>query len=499
MTTRAAQALGVEIAVRTMFDAPTIAGMARVVSEAKQGGAIPPLVRVPREGHLPLSFGQEQLWFLSQLDPESPFYNIPLGLRLRGALDAARLERSIDEVVRRHEILRTTYRAVEGKPAAVIHDEMKVTLPLVDLSSEPESQQEESVRRASAAELSPPFDLAKGPVLRVKLLRLAADHHVLLAVMHHIAVDAWTTQVLVEEVGAVYQALGKDEASPLAPLPIQYVDYAAWQRSYLQGETLERELSYWLGALEGAPTTLELPTDRPRPAVQTFRGSHALRRLSPSLNDATHAFCRAEGVTPYMVSLAIFGVLLWRYTGQDDVLVGTSRADRRHRETEPLVGYFLSQLVLRVRLSGDPTFRELLARVRETTLSAYAHRDLPFERIATALRPERDLSRSPIFQVMVDNPQAARFPEVSGLTIEGLGTPVETSRFDVTFAVVDRDGLVATAEYNSDLFDHATAERMLGHFETLLAGAMATPDVGVGDMEMMTESELAALSGFSAA
>jgi amino acid adenylation domain-containing protein len=490
---RAAEALGVRVPLRRFFDAPTITAMAALVDDAKRQGeadSVPRLERASREGHLPLSFGQERLWFLFQLEPDSSFYNIPLDLRVRGALDVPALERAFATLVARHEVLRTTYASVSGKPTAVVHAHMPCPVPLVDLTHlAGETQQAEALRLAQE-ELATPFDLGAGPVLRVKLVRFGAEDHALLLTLHHMVVDIWTTGIVFREVSALYEAYASGAEPSLAPLSVQYVDYAAWQRGYLAGETMEAELAHWREALAGAPTTLDLPTDRPRAPVQTFRGSHGALRFPKELTDTLRAFCRREGLTPYQVALGVFNLLLHRYTGQEDILVGTSRADRRFPETEGLVGYFLNQLVLRTKLDGAPSFRDLLHRVRETTLSAYAHQDMPFERIVELLRPERDLSRSPVFQVMVDNMTLPTITKMGSVALEPWGTAVETSRFDLTLALAEKDGgFVASLEYNADLFDASTIERMLGHFAMLLRAGIASPTRTIGELPLLTQSE----------
>ncbi|RMF36691.1 MAG: non-ribosomal peptide synthetase, partial [Chloroflexi bacterium] len=354
-----------------------------------------------REGNaLPLSFAQQRLWFLDQLAPNTPLYNIPDAIRLRGPLDVAVLERSLNEIVRRHESLRTTFRATDGKPVQVIAPTLKLPLPLVDLSGLPKAAREAEVQRLATEEAQRPFDLSRGPLLRVTLLRLGDEEHVALLTMHHIISDGWSMRVLVQELAALYDAFSHGRPSPLPDLPIQYADFALWQREWLQGEVLEEQLAYWKQQLSGSPPVLELPTDRPRPPVQSFRGAHRPFMLPRPLSQAIKALCRREGVTPFMLLLAAFQTLLHRYTGQDDISVGTPIANRNRAEIEGLIGYFANTLVLRTDLSGDPPFRELLKRVREVALGAYAHQDLPFEMLVDALQPERDLSHTPLFQVM---------------------------------------------------------------------------------------------------
>jgi amino acid adenylation domain-containing protein len=494
---RTRDAFQVEVPLRALFDAPTVAGLSERVEEELHAGAgiaIPPLVPVPREGELFLSFGQERLWFLSQLEPDSPFYNVPAAVRLAGRLDVEALEKALIRVVERHEVLRTTFTTVGGKPRPVIHAEAGVRLPLVDATAVSAAGREAWVRARAAEEARRPFDLSRGPLVRAQLLRLAGEEHVLLLSMHHIVSDAWTRGVLVREMGALYEAFSRSplsSSSPLPDLPVQYLDYAHWQRSLLRGEVLERQIAYWKKQLGGAPHALEMPTDRPRPPVQTFRGARQSFDMPPALLAALEALARREGATLYMTLLAAFDVLLSRYSGQEDIVVGTSAADRRHAETAGLIGYFLNQLALRVDLSGEPTFVELLARVREVSLGAYAHRDMPFERVVEELRPSPDRSRTPIFQVMMDL-QLAPVPEVTlaDLTVTPLEADTGTARFDLTLGMGRGEGgLVASLEYNTDLFDDTTIGRMLGHLRRLLEGIVVNPETRIGELPLLTDAE----------
>jgi len=485
---------GVEIPLRALFEAPTVAALAGRIEAALRAGATPPappLVPVPREGELPLSFAQQRLWFLDQLEPDSPFYTMPAALRLEGPLDVGALSRSLAEIVRRHEALRTTFPTVDGQGRQRIAEAWTLSLPVLDLTAEPPEAREAEVRRLAEQEARRPFSLSQGPLVRAALIRLAEQSHVLLWTMHHIISDGWSMGVLVREVGALYAAFAAGQPSPLPELSIQYADFAAWQRRWLSGEVLDAQLAYWKKKFAGAPPALELPTDRPRPPVQTFRGAALPVQLPRALSDALVAFSREEGVTLFMTLLAAFQALLSRYTGQDDIVVGSPIAGRTRAEVEPLIGFFINTLVLRADLSGEPTFRELVRRVREVTLGAYTHQDVPFEKLVEELEPRRDLSRSPLFQVMFVL-QNAPMPELSlgNLKICPLEVESTTAKFDLTLLLEEtEDGIQGALEYNTDLFDPATVERMAGHLETLLAGVVEAPEQRVSEIPILTAAE----------
>jgi len=439
----------------------------------------------------PLSFAQRRLWFLDQLEPNSPLYNIASAVRLTGALNVTALEQSLNQIVRRHESLRTTFVAKDGHPVQVIAPELTVPLPVVDLHSLSEAEREAEALQLAIEEAQRPFDLAKGPLLRTTLLRLDEEDHILLLTMHHIISDGWSMGVFVREMGALYEALSQGRPSPLPELPIQYVDFAQWQRKWLQGEELERQLAYWKEQLAGLPPLLELPTDRPRPAVQRYQGAHHSFALSKSLSQALESLSQEEGATLFMTLLAAFQTLLYRYTGQEDICVGTPIANRTRAEIEGLIGFFVNTLVLRTDLSGDPSFRELLRRVREVALGAYAHQDLPFEMLVDELQPARDMSHSPLFQVMFVLQNApVQALELSELTLSPVETENGIAKFDLTLMMEERpEGLQGTVEYNTDLFDAATIERMVGHFQTLLEGIVADPDRPISTLPLLTTAE----------
>ncbi|MBV9788044.1 MAG: non-ribosomal peptide synthetase, partial [Chloroflexi bacterium] len=351
-------------------------------------------------GPTPLSFAQQRLWFLDQLVPGSAAYNLPTTVRLIGRLDVAALERSLHAIVARHEALRTTFTMLADQPVQMIEPSLGVPLPVVDLRALPPTERETEVQALTDAEMQQPFDLGRGPLLRAKLLHVADQEHIFLLTIHHIVSDSWSMGVFVRELATLYEAFAHDRPSPLQPLPIQYADFADWQRQWLRGEVLQRQLDYWKQQLGGDLPVLELPTDRPRPPIQTFHGATLYFSLPKLLSDSLAALSRQEGTTLYMTLLTAFNVLLYRYTGQEDLLVGSPIAGRTRPELEALIGFFVNTLVMRSDLSGNPSVREALQRVRDVTLKAYAHQDLPFEQLVEELHPERDMSRNPLFQVM---------------------------------------------------------------------------------------------------
>ena len=439
----------------------------------------------------PLSFAQQRLWFLDQLEPGSAVYNVPGALRLRGSLDVGTLGQSLHEIMRRHESLRTTFSMVEGEPVQVISPSVSVPFHVMDLTECPESEREGEARRLASEEARRPFDLTQGPLLRTTLIRLGKEDHVLLLTMHHIVSDGWSMGVLYRELSVLYEAFSKGQPSPLSSLPIQYADFAVWQRKWLRGEVLESQLSYWKKQLEGVPAVLSLPTDRPRPAVQSFRGQRQSIELSKELTQGLKALSRKEGVTLFMTLLAAFQTLLYRYTGQEDIVVGSPIANRNRTEIEGLIGFFVNTLVLRCNFSGNPTFKELLATVREVALGAYAHQDLPFENLVEELQPERSLSHSPLFQVMFvlqNAPNTAL--KFEGLSVSPVRVGANTAKFDLTLSMHEAvEGLRGSLEYNTDLFDDATMTRMLDHFEVLLQGIVANPAQRLSNLPLLTEAE----------
>ncbi|MBI5032176.1 MAG: amino acid adenylation domain-containing protein [Chloroflexi bacterium] len=495
LVSRVRKAFQIELPLRHIFESPTIAELAEHVEVAKRaatGIVAPPIQPVPRAGELPLSFAQQRLWFLDQLEPNSPFYNLTEAMRLTGALNVAALERALNEIVRRHESLRTIFPTVDGKALQVIAPALTLQLPISDLRDLNESERETRALQIAADEAQRPFDLARGPLLRAQLVCLRDDEHIVLLAMHHIIGDEWSSNVFIREISVLYDAFVYGRASPLPPLKIQYADYAAWQRAWLQGPVLDAQLAYWKQQLAGIPPLIELPTDRPRPAVQTPNGAYRTFTLDKDLSHAIKALCQREGTTAFMTLLSAFQVLLYRYSHQEDLCVGTPIANRTREELEGLIGFFVNTLVLRANLAGEPSFRELLKRTRETALGAYAHQDVPFEMIVDAVQPKRDLSHSPLFQVMfvIQNAPTGTQQISSNLTL----TPVEahsgTAKFDLTlFMLEDPDSLSGAFEYNTDLFDATTITRMVAHFETLLQSIVMYPDQSISTLSILTERE----------
>jgi amino acid adenylation domain-containing protein len=423
------------------------------------------------------SFAQQRMWLLDQLEPGTSTYNVSNVLRLRGALEAGALKRSIEEIVSRHEVLRTTFAAVDGEPVQLISSTMDVPLPVEDLSGLPRAEREAEALRRAREEKRRPFELERGPLVRTKLVRLDQEEHLLLLTMHHTVSDGWSMGVFWRELGALYEAFSRGEPSPLEEPPIQYADYAVWQRKWLQGETLDRQLGYWRQQLAGVPA-LQLPTARPRSAVWTPTGARQELVLSESLTEALKELSRREGATLFMVLLGAFQALLARYSGQQDVAVGTPIAGRTRSETEELIGLFVNTLVLRTDLSGDPSFREVLSRVRKIALGAYDHQDLPFEKLVEELQPERDPSRVPLSQVFFALQNVPReAPRLSNLALERQDVESPTAKFDLSLFMIEAEqGLRGRIVYNADLFDDATIERMLGQLQTFLKGIAEDPD-----------------------
>ena len=440
---------------------------------------------------LPLSFAQERLWFLDRLQPGSPLYNIPAVLRLIGTLDERALERALGEIVDRHEALRTVFREVDGSPVQVISPPVAFALPVEDLSGLDEAERAAEARRRATEDAARPFDLAAGPLFRVRLLRLAAEEYSLLLTIHHIVGDGWSTGVFFRELAALYDAYAAGRESPLPELEVQYGDYAVWQREQFQGEALDRELAWWKERLSGAPELLELPVDRPRPPVQTYRGAHEHIDFPDGMQERLAALARSEGATLFMTLLAGFQVLLARYAGSDDVVVGSPIAGRTQSELEGLIGFFVNTLVLRTDLSGDPTFREALRRVRAVTLGAYEHQEVPFERLVGELQPERSLSHAPLFQVMFSLQNAEKSPdELPGVRMEGGEAELHTAKFDLSLALtLDTYGLRASAVYSTDLFERSTALRMLGHYRRVLERVLADPDARLSELDLLGDGE----------
>jgi amino acid adenylation domain-containing protein/non-ribosomal peptide synthase protein (TIGR01720 family) len=497
---RTREAFQAEIPLRAIFEHPTIADLAEAVQASmreEEGLAAPPIEKVSRDGALRLSFAQERLWFLDQLEPGSAFYNVPSGLRIKGPLDAASLERALREIIRRHEVLRTTFTSFEGRPTQVIHAAIDFPFPIDQVGPVPSAERDLVVRHHAEQEAARPFDLITGPLVRARLVVLDVDDHLLLLTLHHIVSDGWTRGIFNRELTTLYTAFLAGKPSPLPELALQYADYAAWQRGWLAGDILDRQIAYWKKQLTGAPQAIELPTDRPRPPVQRYRGGQRITVLSAEIAKSLKDLARREGVTLYMTLLAALDVLLHRYTGQDDIVVGTSISNRGHADTERMIGFFINALVLRTELSSDLTFLDLLARVRDVCLGAYAHQDMPFERLVQELQPEPDPSRSPLFQViftMQNAPVSAI--DLSGLQLRPVKAESATVKYDLTFVMGETPGgLGVSIEYNTDLFDASTIERMLGHLGTLLEGVAKAPDRRLGDLPLLRDEERQKLLG----
>ncbi len=462
---------------------------------APRADVVTPLAR---RDFLPLSFSQQRLWFLEQLQPGLGFNHIHAAIRVEGDLDVAALRRTLTEILRRHESLRTNFRVADGSPVQTVAAPFEFTLPATDLRHVPAAELDAEVHRRAVEEANLPFDLARDPLFRGQLLVLGPGDHALFLTMHHIISDGWSIGVIIHELAALYEAFRDGRPSPLPEPALQYPDFAAWQREHLSGAVLERQLAYWRGRLGDAPA-LELSTDRPRPAVQTFRGESHWFTVPPERTAALHALARGLNATLFMVGLAAFQALLARWTGQDDVVVGSPIANRTRREIEEIVGFFVNTLVLRGDLSGDPTFRELVARTREAALGAYAHQDLPFEKLVDEVQPERDLSRNPLFQVMfaLQNAPGSEL-ELPGLRLTWEPPKSGTSKFDVMLWAQERGGeLDACFEYNTDLFDAPTIHRLERHYRQVLDAVLADPDVRLSELPLLGDDERGLLAAWN--
>jgi amino acid adenylation domain-containing protein/FkbM family methyltransferase len=493
VVSRVRSTFGVGIRVGTIFEESTVEGLARRTEEMIRAGEkdeAPPLVRTAREGRAPLSFAQQRLWFLDQLAPNSPFYNCPGAMRLEGRLDLEVLERVINEIVRRHEVLRTRFEVVDGDPVQVVDAWEYWRLEVEDLRSLPLEEREEEARRRAREEAGRSFDLSKGPLLRVKALKLEEEEHVLVYTMHHIVSDGWSMEILKKEVGALYQAYSAGETSPLEDLEIQYADYAVWQREWLKGEALEAELEYWRKQLQGMED-LRLPTDHPRPAAQSHRGASHRFAVEGELVEKLRELGQRENVTMFMTLLTTFKILLGRYSGQQNVAVGTVIANRNRLETESLIGFFVNQLVLRSDLRREQSFLGLLRGVRQTVLESYAHQDLPFEQVVEEVGPKRDIGRSPLCQVMFalqNTPQKSS--ELPGLSLSGFGVEAEIAKYDLTVTMEETsEGLFGVWGYCRDLFEEETIQRMVGHFKVLLRSVVRNPIGRLSELEALTDTE----------
>ncbi|HSF42718.1 MAG TPA: amino acid adenylation domain-containing protein [Thermoanaerobaculia bacterium] len=499
ISSRVKEAFGVELRVRKLFEAPTIRDLAREVDGLLAGAAgleHGPLEPVPRNQRLPLSFSQQRLWFLQQLEPENPSYNVPGMLQMSGPLNVAALAGALTGVVGRHESLRTVFPAGMGEPMQEVRPAGCLALPIIDLSRLEAAEAMSVALEIAQRESLRTFDLAQGPLLRLLLLRLAEREHALIFNMHHIISDGWSTGVLVRELSALYEALCRREPSNLPELPVQYADFAVWQRECLRGPALETLLSYWRRQLAAAPEVLDLAVDRPHPKIPRYSGATCGRHLSATLGEALRRLSRGVAATLYMTILACFKVLLQRYGAGDDIVIGTNVANRTRLELEGLIGFFVNTLVLRSDLGGDPTVREALARVRETVLGAFAHQELPFDRLVEELQPRRDLSVTPLYQVVFDmnrvDPEASL--DLRDLRVTPLPLRNCTAKFDLTLTLDDLgDGLRAVVEYSTEVLDAPSVERRLDHLEALLESFAGDPDFRLSSLSMLRASELVEL------
>jgi hypothetical protein len=490
---RLKEEFNVALPIRALFEAPTVELLAGRLRRAGGEAApeLPSITASSSDQPPPLSFAQERLWFLDQLDPGGSSYNVPSSVRIQGALDVDRLERALRALVARHQALRTRFVAVEGQPVQEILADPPLPFTRVDLSGLAAEEREARLQRLVDEDASVSFDLAAAPPLRISCIRLGEGDHALLVTMHHILTDGWSTDVFFRELSKLY-VLAEDAALPdLAPLAIQYGDYARWQREHLGGERFEQQLAYWRQALEGAPAALELPTDHRRPTIQTSNGAYTSEvRLPAELEAALRKLAQKNACTLFMVLEAAFHVLMVRYTGQEDVSVGTPIAGRNQLETEELIGIFINTLVLRVNAGGRPSFRDFLGRVRTAALEAYSHQDVPFERLVEALHPQRDLARSPLFQVLFSFQNVDTGAAFPGLSVQPLDAQMLTSKFELSLQLFeDRSGIRGTVEYNTDLFNRDTVERLLAHYGNLLREIARDADQPIDALPLVSSTE----------
>ena len=449
------------------------------------------IIPVSRTENLPLSFAQQRLWFLAQLEPESPFYNEFTAFKLSGQLNISIFKQSLAAIIRRHEPLRTTFSTNSaGKPVQIIQPIAEIPLPIIDLEPLNLTSQQQEIEKLASIEAQKVFNLEQDLLLRVTLLKLNSSEHIVLFTTHHIVTDGWSTEILIKEIATLYQAFLTGKPSPLPELSIQYADFALWQREWLQGETLSTQLNYWQQQLQNLPR-IDLPTDYPRPAKTAYQGAASTFELSPALTVAIKTLAQQEGVTLFMLLLAAFQVLLSRYTDREDIAVGTPIANRNRGEIEGLIGFFANTLVLRTNLEGNPSFRELLQRVRELTLAAYTHQDLPFEKLVEELKVERHLNHNPLFDVMFTlETNSGEELKLPGLTLSYLEAENETAIFDLILSIGETEtGLTGAIRYSTELFKQSTIERMIGHLETLLAAITANPQTPLSDLPILTQTE----------
>ena len=489
VVSRIRETLEVEVPIRTFFELPTIAGLAGTLSSlrAKSAFSTPTLTPMTRDRTLPLSFTQQRLWFVDRLEGQSTEYHIAEAFRLRGKLNRDALEEAISEILARHEILRTRFGEVEGEPVQIVESVTRFALPLEDLGT----VEAEAIRTALEQERDKPFNLSEGPPLRMKLFRLAERDHIFLSTFHHIIYDGWSAGVFNRELTALYEAFSQGRHSPLEPLEVQYADYTLWQRQWLEGEELDQRLAYWTSKLEEVPPLIPLPIDKPRTAEKGHRGEFRSLQLPLDLTNALNALSQKESVTLFMTLLAAFKVLLARYSGQEDIVVGTPIASRNQANMENLIGFFLSTLPLRTDLSGSPTFQETLKRVRTTALEAYTHQDLPFEKLVEKLHPERNLSYTPVFQVLFNMHNFEEVPlSLGSLELERIPLGEPGSIWDITLYAKEEGGQIQfRAVYKPELFEAATIERMLDRYRVLLEAIVANPKQSIGTLPLLTAQD----------
>ncbi|HET7465003.1 MAG TPA: condensation domain-containing protein, partial [Longimicrobium sp.] len=497
VASRVRQALGVEVSPGDLFERPVLADFARGLESAARAEATA-IAPVDRSSAIPLSFAQQRLWFLEQLGGMGAAYHIPMSLRLRGELDRGALVRALDRIVARHEALRTTFPVVDGEPVQHVAPAEESGFRLVEHDLRAAADWEDELRRLVRDEAGAPFDLARGPLVRGRLVRMAADDHVLLLTMHHIVSDGWSAGVLFRELGALYAAFARGDADPLPPLPVQYADYAAWHRRWVQGEVLQRQADYWGQTLAGAPELLELPTDHPRPAKQDFAGASLDVELDEALTAALKTLSQRHGTTLFMTLLAGWAAVLARLSGQDDVVIGTPSANRGRSEIEGLIGFFVNTLPLRVDLSGAPTVAEVLGRVKGRALEAQANQDIPFEQVVERVQPARSLAHTPLFQVMFAWQNAPggglELPGLAPVPLDPAGSgaspPQVSAKFDLSLALWEEGGRIGGAvDYATALFDRETVERHAGYLRRVLEGMVADDAMPVHQLDLLSAAE----------
>ncbi|HSF75402.1 MAG TPA: condensation domain-containing protein, partial [Microcoleus sp.] len=489
---RLSQTFAIDFSIQSLFEHPTVAKLSVAIESAIRRTTAQTascIQRVSRDEYLPLSFAQQRLWFLDRLeDGKSATYNMPTALYLTGSLQIEALEQSIAEIVRRHEVLRTTFPTVNSSPVQAIAEQPQLQLTRVDLQGLTPDLQTAEVHRLATEEAHSPFDLANGPLLRVTLLKLGEQSHVLLVTIHHICSDGWSVAIYTRELSILYQAFSTDAPSPLPELPIQYADFAYWQHQWLKSSELDRQLAYWQQQLQDAPPVLNLPNDYPRKTAQSFRGNAQAFTLAPDLCKELTVLSRKTETTLFMVLFAVFGIVLHYYSAQDDLVLGTDVANRNRAETEGLIGFFVNQLPLRLDFSGNPTFnKELLGRVRERALEAYANQDLPFDRLVEKLNVERTLSYNPVFQAKLVLQNTPRMDlELPGLTIKRLVVENETASYDLLLNVEETEqGFECSLRYSTDLFKPTTITRIVEHFQMVLQTVVTQPDLQLTELEKL--------------